>query len=178
MPKINFQFHAMKEETVQYLMQTIEKYDLIVILIKSYSKLEYKIYDSKGISPDTIMKCDEIFLMTKEPIEGATTYIQFLRDNIGFLSILLGKEENSTLRESKISCEADGQTLKLWRKVITEYKKDMIKGAWVVSKIDGTTRYYKNHWYTHSAKKLFNQGWLIYPIAGNCLYKRENHDTI
>ena len=96
MPKINFQFHAMKEETVQYLMQTIEKYDLIVILIKSYSKLEYKIYDSKGISPDTIMKCDEIFLMTKEPIEGATTYIQFLRDNIGFLSILLGKEENST----------------------------------------------------------------------------------
>lgn len=174
MAKINFQFHALKEETCNYLLAIIQEYNLISALVEIFPQFKYEICSPKNISFDAVMNTHELLLFQKPPIENATYYVDFLRDNIGFLSIMLGKQEDAKcmLGESKISGEAM-QSLSLWKKIITTYKKRMIKGAYVVSK-DGHTAYYKNHYYTLAAQDLYNQGWTICPIAGNCTYKLES----
>lgn len=173
MGKINFQFHALKEETSSYLFDTIQKYRLTFALVKTFPQFEYEISSPKHISFDAIMDTPELLLFQKQPIEGATSYIDFLQDNIGFLSIMLGKQENTIcmLGESKISGEASDQSLSLWKKIIANYKKHMVKGAYVVSNDGNTECYYKNHYYTLAAQGLYYQGWTICPIAGNCAYK-------
>lgn len=173
MSKINFQFHALKEETSNYLLDAIQEYRLISVLVTPFPQFKYEICSPQDISFNTVMNTSMLLLFQNLPIEGATNYIDFLRDNIGFLSIMLGKQENvaCVLEDSMISGEASGQALSLWKKIIANYKKCMIKGANVVSKDGSTERYYKNHYYTLAAQNLYNQGWTIFPIAGNCTYK-------
>lgn len=42
----------------------------------------------------------------------------------------------------------------------------MLKGAWVINTNYGGKEYYKNHYYTISAKKLFQNGVKIAPYVG------------
>jgi hypothetical protein len=56
--------------------------------------------------------------------------------------------------------------LKLWKKIIIEFKKKLFKGAWIINPNIEEKHYSKNHYYTENAKKEFLKGVKISPIAG------------
>ena len=172
MSKINFQFHALKEETAEILMKFIKENSLTAITVNTSPHFKYKVYSAASITPEIIASAWETLLMLDAPVESSSNYIDFLRDNIGFLSIMIGEQGSLTLGESKISGEASGQTLKLWKRLVAQYKRTMTKGAWVTN--GSNEGYSKNHWYTYAAKNLYELGWTIRPIAGGCIYRLES----
>ena len=63
----------------------------------------------------------------------------------------------------------------LWEKVIRQFKKGLLKGAYVVTP-NGNSRYYPGHWYTQGAKDAYEKGVRIRPLAGwnQYILKRES----
>ena len=175
MPKINFQFHALRKEIIDFLINKVHEYNFNVIAINSsFPELSYKIYNSSTILYNIINNAEEILLMTDGNIIEATSYIDFLDKNKGFLSVFLGKECDKFLGESRMAGTAEGETLLIWRKVINQYKRKMKKGAWGVSEWGGEKKYYSNHMYTDLAKEKYEKGSKICAFAGNCIYELKN----
>ena len=52
-----------------------------------------------------------------------------------------------------------------WKKIINKLKRSMNRGAWVKNPKTGAREYYKKHMYTDNAKKLYENGIAICPIA-------------
>lgn len=174
MAKINFQFHALRSETISFIIDKIKEYNLNIIVINSsIPKLSYKIYNSSTILYNIIDEAEEILLMTDETIIEATSYIDLLSKNKGFLSVYLGKECVEFLGESRIAGTAEGETLLIWRKIVNQYKKTMDKGAWGIEEWSGGRKYYSNHMYTALAKERYEKGSKICAFAGNCIFELE-----
>lgn len=175
MSKINFQFHALRRETIDFLISKIHEYNLGIIAINSsFPELSYKIYNSSTILDNIIDNAEEILLITDLNIIKAKSYIDFLSKNKGFLSVYLGKECDEILGESRIAGTAEGETLLIWRKVINQYKRKMNKGAWGIAEWGGERKYYSSHMYTDLAKEKYEKGSKICAFAGNCIFELEN----
>lgn len=169
MSKFNFQFHALREETANYIAQKISEFSLTFVTT-NFFPFEYKVYNSQEVTTDIITNSSEVLLMQREPIIDSTKRIEFLRENIGFLCVALGKQDDVTLYESQISGEADDEELKLWKNIISHYKKKMCKGAWVIGG-SGAKRYDSTHWYTPAVKEGYKQGWTIRASSGASIYE-------
>lgn len=175
MSKINFQFHALRKETIDFLINKIQQYNLNVIAIKSsFPELSYEIYNHSTISDNIIDNAEEILLITNLNIIKARSYIEFLSKNKGFLSVCLGKEYDEILGESRMAGTAEGEALLIWRKVINQYKSKMNKGAWGVAEWGGERKYYSSHMYTNLAKERYEKGSKICAFAGNCIFELSN----
>ena len=90
---------------------------------------------------------------------------KYLKEKRGDLIISLGKEEETELSESSMGAVSDDTIDALWEKVITHFKKGLLKGAYVVTP-NGNSRYNPGHWYTQGAKDAYEKGVRIKPLAG------------
>ncbi|MBD5465855.1 MAG: hypothetical protein HDR22_08575 [Lachnospiraceae bacterium] len=175
MTKINFQFHALRNETISYIINKVKEYNLNIIAINSsFPELSYKIYNSSTILYNIINNAEEVLLMADGNIIKATSYIDFLSKNKGFLSVCLGKECDEILGESRMAGTAEGETLLIWRKIVNQYKRKMNKGAWGIAEWGGERKYYSSHMYTDLAKEKYEKGSKICAFAGNCIFELEN----
>lgn len=173
MPKLNFQFHALREETAKYIAQRIIEFSLTAVTVNLFP-FDYKVYGCQDITASIMANSRLVLLMKREPVIGETRYLEFLRGNSGFLSIAMGKEENKTLHESKIGGESDGELLNIWKNIVSQYKKKMCKGVWVVG-ASGAERFSSTHCYTPAVKERYEQGWTIRALAGTSTYEFRDH---
>jgi len=174
MAKINFQFHATREETSAFILNKVKENNLNVVILQTFPNFEYKVIDYLNISEEMLCKAEMVLLYMNQPIKDEKNYIEFLRNNSGFLCIRLGKQDNKILSESTIGCIAENDNLKLWRIIINQYKKTMFKGVYIIGEYNGVKKYYKDHRYTQKVKEMYENGVTIIGNGGNNRYILES----
>ncbi|MCM1124251.1 MAG: hypothetical protein NC416_16840 [Eubacterium sp.] len=99
-----------------------------------------------------------------------------LNEKRGDLIILLGEDDEIELVESCMGALSADNIDALWKKVITQFKKGLLKGAYVINPNNGGCGYYPNHWYTIGAKVAYEKGVIIKPLAGGNQYLLKKED--
>lgn len=164
MAQTGIQFHARKSEIIDFVQEIVEKNDLRVYGISIFPK-----YESKEISSFDYDKCknfEEIIVCkNKLNIEDEKQYGEYLDQKKGDLFIDLGKDDGVELVESSMGVLAKDSIDILWKKIITLFKKRLLKGAYVATP-QGYKKYYPKHWYTVGAKEAYEKGIVIKPIGG------------
>lgn len=164
MKTMNVQFHITIEELVTYF------YDIVISNeLKSYGVMlfpNFKVEDNIVFSADEIKKYNFIILSKNNiDISNKEKYKNYLNKKKGDLIISIGNDDGIELSESSIGVISNNEIDELWKKIIKDLKKILRKGAFVVN-IGGDKKYYPNHMYTSGAKKAFENGIVIKPIAG------------
>lgn len=89
----------------------------------------------------------------------AASSLEYLRRNPGILTILLGAQTDTILRESFMAAKTDDAAfLAAWKHVRELAKASMNKGAWIVNTASGARAHKANHYYTVGAKTLSENG--------------------
>lgn len=174
MMQINIQFHAKRCETVNFIRNIVHQYNLKAFGIT--------------IFPEYVAK--EIFLSNKEEnvdyneiiickgwidISNIEQYDEYINEKRGDLIISLGKDDETELVESSMGALSTDNIDILWKKVIAQFKKELLKGAYVVNP-NGNSGYYPKHWYTRGAKDAYEKGVIIKPLVGWNQYLLKNED--
>lgn len=173
MAKINLQFHATQEEIIELIKRSLNSFNLYMISIKIFPTFQWELISINEFQDklSIINESEMIFLRTSKPDVLPNEYMKFLNENKNSLVFSIGKQNDNILKESSIGTIAeDIETLKIWKRIINEFKKNMLRGAWVINPKNGTKGFYKNHYYTTMAQKAFKEGVRIEPIAGWTLY--------
>ena len=71
----------------------------------------------------------------------------------------------------------DGEPFVFWKKIITKYKKNLLKGATIYTPDKKNMDYYRNTYYTKSAQNKFYDGMIMKALAGGCYYALESKVT-
>jgi hypothetical protein len=169
MAKLNLQFHATQQEIIELIKKSLNMFSLYMISIHLFPTFQQELISVNEFEDklSMIKECEMIFLRTSKPGELQEDYMKFLDDNKNSLVFSIGEQNDKILKESSIGTIAeDVESLKVWKKIINEFKKNMLKGAWVVDLQNGSKEFYKNYFYTQLAKKEFENGVEILPIAG------------
>ncbi|MBQ9083914.1 MAG: hypothetical protein IJY28_10560 [Clostridia bacterium] len=82
------------------------------------------------------------------------------------LFICMGQDDQTCIKESLISVAGDGYEFEYWKKKISQFKRTLLKGAYVVNPHFDRKAYYKNVYYTTGAKAAFDHGIQMKPMAG------------
>jgi HD-GYP domain-containing protein (c-di-GMP phosphodiesterase class II) len=160
MTKMNFQFHATKNEIIELVKKSLVSYNLYMVCVQLFPDFEFEIITVDEFEEKKNIICDSrmIFLRLDKPELTQKEYFKFLEDNQNSLVFSIGKQTDYILEESTISTMAvDPETIKLWKKIINGYKKTLLKGAWVVHSINGNMGFYKNHRYSPLSQKAFQE---------------------
>ena len=168
MAKINFQFYACRTEIAAFLLDNAREFDLTIILINRSPIFYYRAKHFNSISVSDILTSNEIMLFPKGFVVDSTDYFQFLQSNNNFINIWLGYEDEERLCESILTAVGDCETMILWKKIVNQLKRSMLRGVWVHSADGKTADYYSSYRYSLLAKEKFEQGCKICPIAENC----------
>jgi len=139
---------------------------ITVILIPSF---RYEVISSVEEFKDSHIKNSRILFIRKYiPEELSLDYNLFLEQVYGSLVISIGKEGSEFLDESSIDTKCDDVDMKVfWKKVLKEFRKNFVKGAWVVNPYNDASHFYKNHYYTPGAQELFYKGRKIKALGWN-----------
>lgn len=168
MSQTGFQFHARRREIFEFAFEMAEKNHLYITGVEWFPEFKYNSICDIGQAVDNLL-IRQIILSKNIPDAAASDY-DFSVQNKGNLSIQPGQELDGKIMESNIGCIADRTIDKLWIKMIGEYKKKMLKGAWGVNLSNGARCFYKNHYYTENAKKAYKDGYTLC-AAGNCVFE-------
>lgn len=173
MASISLHFHATKVEIIDSAKEWLKLYDLFMVCIQLTPVYKCELVNKHELGDKKIMvdSSQIICLYRFEPDITPKRYLEFVNLNENGLIITIGEQGDNILKESIISTNCiNKDACKLWRKIINNLKKDMLKGAWVINPHNGSKEFYKNHMYTNSAKKVFEDGVKICALAGWCIY--------
>lgn len=113
-----------------------------------------------------------IFLCKEIPNQLSKNYNEFLSQNVENLVLQIGERTEDSIKESTIGTRAtDSDNVKLWKKIISLFKKEMYQGVWIVDPRSGVKKYYKNHYFTIGAKNEYEKGIKMKAFAGSSEYK-------
>lgn len=164
MGQINIQFHAKRGETVNFIRNIVSQYNLKAFGINIFPDYEAKeifLFNwEKNVNYDEIIVCKGFI-----EISNREQYNEYLNEKRGDLIISLGKDNETELIESGMGAISTDNINALWKKVIAQFKKELLKGAYVVTP-NGNSSYYPKHWYTIGAKDAYEAGVIIKPLAG------------
>jgi len=168
MPKNNVQFHANPTETISLIKDFAKEYNLHIVIIELYPSFIVNLLNDVGdIENVSICLTNRFCLYINKPDTTANSYLDFLDRNPDCLSVTVGKFTDNQLEESLLATQTeDSEYLKIWKKVLKKFTSVTLSGAWVVNPNNGTKVFYKQHRYTEGAKKLFDDGVKIIPVAG------------
>lgn len=173
MAKINLQFHATQDEIIEVIKNSVTEYGLFLVSSQLFPEFTCELINIEEFDEKvSILKNSRmIFLYNYKPDTSIKNYMNFLETNKEFLLFDISNQDKNTLRESSIgTITYDTETLKIWKNIIGKFKRNLIKGAWIVWHMTGTKRYEKNHYYTISAKRAFEDGIKIVPFSGQYEY--------
>ncbi|WP_452229598.1 MULTISPECIES: hypothetical protein [unclassified Lacinutrix] len=97
----------------------------------------------------------------------------FLENNPNILSITIGEETKTFLKESWLSSLkilTDENSFKLWKKIERELKKLIISGGYSVFEPTENRKFERTLKYTNGAKKAFEKGLKILPSSGKNIH--------
>lgn len=168
MGQINIQFHAKRVETVNFIRNIVKQYNL-----KAFGIIIFPEYEAKEIFLSDREKYEKYreIIVCKSWIDicNREQYHEYLNEKRGDLIILLGEDDETELVESSMGALSTDHIDTLWKKVIAQFKKELLKGAYVINR-NGSSGYYPNHWYTIGAKNAYEKGVIIKPLAGGNQY--------
>ena len=167
MKKINFQFHATDEDFVNFIKGINVDNNIYGATRFPYSILKLGLNE---ISISTIKKYD-LLIITKHNFVKYNNYKTLINNQDNNLVISKGYSDNTKLVESAIWIYSEGEIELEFKRYITSFKKSMLQGAWVVNPTLNTKAFYKNCRYTNNAKKSYENGIKICPIAGTNYYE-------
>lgn len=174
MKTMNMQFHATIEDIHELILSIINNYKYKICGIRYFPNFTIEnIADNLEITD--IKKYDYIVL-SKNSIPIANNNYDFMKMQNNNLIIDIGTSDNGEIRESAISVFSETEIDSEWKRVINNYKKSLLKGAWVVNPNTNARAYYKYHRYTINAKKAYENGTPICPIAGWNKYELVSED--
>ena len=176
MARMNVQFHATIEDIFDFLvnMLNMKYYVKGTILFPDFEC--YSI--SEIVSVNDIKKYDRFFI-SKEIIEDASTYNEFVTKQINNIGIDIGSQKEGTMTEMIMWICSENKIDSDFRKIINKFKKSMLKGAWGVGPKPNSEKYfYKNHLYTENAKKAYEQGVKLCAYAGSTYFELMNEQKL
>jgi hypothetical protein len=164
------QFHAPPDEIMSYIKECINEYDLYAVILESFPSFKAVLLNEVSQQSDIIpsyKKTLKISLFTQKPNMDADNEYEFLDKNPNDLYICIGRYCDNVLWESSISTIAkDVEILKLWKKIIKNFKSRTLHGAWFVNPDINYKEFDKNRRYTQAAKNLYLDGVKIVPFGG------------
>ncbi|CEG27196.1 hypothetical protein [Bacillus sp. B-jedd] len=170
MANIIFQFHATKSEIIEVVKNSQNLFDLYMFSAKLFPEFEYLLISKNEFEEKLsfINDSNMIFLLVSKPQDiMPNDYLDFVRINKNCLVFQLGRQNEKFLTESSIGTLADDkEALKVWQKVIKDYKKTMLKGAWIYNEMTELKVFNKNHYYSETAQKLYKEGAEIRQFVG------------
>lgn len=138
------QFHALNKEIVSFLKEVVEKNNLRafgVTRFPQYTAQEIFLFENEKYEKyDLIIVC-----RSKIEITNKKLYNEYLSKQCGDLMIELGRDDGIDI---------------LWKKIIAQFRKLLLKGAYVATP-SGYQQYYPKHWYTVGAKMAYERGTII-----------------
>jgi hypothetical protein len=170
---INFQFHATKKEITEYLKECTKMYELFMVCIQLFPMYTCEVLNKNELEYNSMVidNSQVICLFHYKPITSPKKYIDFIKMNSESLIFTIGQQDDNFIKETLITANAKNDVImKNWKRILSDFKKNMLKGAWVVNPQNGAKEYYKNHRYTYLAKKAFEDGIEIKAFAGWCIY--------
>ncbi len=181
MGRINLQFHGTKKEIIEYAKECLMLYDLFMVCIQLIPEYVCEIVNKNELNDKkkALDNSQIICLFRFKPNTTPKKYLDFINMNSDLLIFSIGQQDETIIKESMISTTTtDDVTFKKWKCIVNDFKKNMLKGAWVVNPQNGAKKYCENHRYTYSAKKAFEDGIKIGAFAGWCLYILQEDVTI
>ncbi|MCA1321960.1 hypothetical protein LC085_18860 [Bacillus tianshenii] len=174
MGKINIGFHATNDEISKRIDSIMVQFKLTAIIVKLWPEFEFQIIDKVTI--ETKDECFNsarfIFLCKEIPSPLSENYHEFLSQNVESLVLQIGERTEESIRESTIGTIANkSENIRLWKKIIGIFKKEMYQGVCVMDPTSGKKKYYKNHYFTIKAKNAYEQGIKMKAFAGLSEYQ-------
>ena len=171
MKKVNIQFHATHDDLYEFIMEMKKKQYTVfgVILFPQFNILSI----SENIETSEMMVLDMI-VVSKKAISKTDNYRDFMKNQDNNLVITAGKEVDYKLYESSMGVWSELEIDSDYKKIINSFKKKMNRGACVLNPYSNIKKYYKNHLYTCNAKKAYEKGVKICPVAGWNEYELTN----
>lgn len=167
------QFHALNKEIVSFLKEVVEKNNLRAFGVTWFPHTAQEIFLFEN---EKYEKYNEIIVCRSEiEITSKELYNEYLSKKCGDLIIMLGRNDGIELVESSMGALSDDGIDNLWKKIIAQFRKLLLKGAYVVTP-SGYQQYYPKHWYTVGAKMAYEKGTIIKPIAGWNHYILKNEE--
>ena len=163
MKKISVQFHATSIDIHDFVAEMIGK-GLHACGIKVYPSFEI-VLDITKMTPVETNDLYMIFI-SKSNIPMADNYKEFISKQDNNIGITVGKERDGKLFESIIWMYSESEIDSDLKKCINSFKKKLNRGAWLKNPFDDNKKYFKNHLYSDNAKRAFESGVTICPIAG------------
>lgn len=160
------QFHATIEDIHEFILSVIEKhnYRMCGVIYSPY----YTIEEIEGNIDITDIKKYDYIVISKASIPRANNNYNFMKLQNNNLFIDIGENDNGEIKESAISVFSETEIDSDWKRIINKYKKNLLKGAWVLNPKTNKKAYYKNHKYTANAKLAYENEDSKIPDRGHC----------
>ncbi|MBR4085963.1 MAG: hypothetical protein IKK33_16950 [Lachnospiraceae bacterium] len=176
MKTMSLQFHATIEDIYEFIIgvKDIQSYRICGITYFPNFTIENV---EENMDVTDIKKYDYI-VISKNRIPSAKNNYEFMKLQNNNLIIDIGTNNSEGIKESVISVFSETEIDSDWRKLLNNYKKSLLRGAWVLNPGTNAKSYYKNHKYTVNAKKAYESGVKICPIAGWNIYELTNEQDM
>ena len=174
MKQINIQFRARKSEIIKYLLDIVIKKQLTMVGVKLFPEFVAETINATDII-DTINQYRVIVISKSFLNDVNGTYNDYMEKQQGNLIITLGADNERELIESSMGVISDGEIDTSWKKIIADFKKQLLKGAWVINPNNKAKSYLKDHRYSLEAKEAYVRGVKICASAGVCIYELKDN---
>lgn len=169
MSSTSLQFHATTDDIYKFVIELLgnSQYNACGIILSP----KFKIIEFDKLCDFHAFEKFEMIFISKEQINFYENYKDFSENQDNNIGILLGYNDADTIKESSMWIKSEDVIDKDFKKCINRFKNNLINGAWIVNPYTGDKAYYKNHKYTINAKKAYESGIKICPIAGWNIYE-------
>lgn len=162
------QFHALNEELFAFIEKLRTDNELFIFCSADLRLREYSIINTD--SKVEIVENRRIFFLRRIidecEVQGTNSLV-----------IYCGHQNDNELQESYMEINGDGEPFAFWKRVITKYKKNFLKGATIYTPDKKNMAYYRNTYYTKSAQNEYYNGVIMKALAGECEYALESKVT-
>lgn len=173
---MNMQFHATIEDIHEFILNVIGNHSYKICGVRYFPDFTIENI-MENMDTKDITKYDCI-VISKNSIPSAENNYEFMKMQNNNLVITIGTNGAGEIKESAINVFSETEIDSDWKKSINNYKKSLLKGAWVVNPNTKAKVYYKNHRYTVNAKLAYEKGIKICPVAGWNIYELTNEQDM
>lgn len=170
MKQTNFQFHAKRSEIMVYLYDLAKNNSIQLIGVNIFPQFSTQIICLDD-DVENVKLYDLVILSKNAELIKSDNYNSFMKAQKGNLIITLGADNEQELIESSMGVISDGEIDASWKKIIADFKKRLLKGAWVINPNNKAKSYMKDHRYSLEAQKAYYRGVKICAFAGICIYE-------
>lgn len=162
-------FHATPIEICSFINKMVEEYKLMVVASKISPTFEFKIIEMSNFWDNEAYLCNSRFIILSNQFtkELSNDYNSFLSQNTDNLIIQLGECTGEYMKESTIGTKCkDSEKLKIWKKIIKQFKREMNNGVWAVNPNTKAKCLCKNNYFSVGALTAYKSGVVMKAFAG------------